>query len=184
MSKFEIIDTPLKGLKVIRKTIISDDRGYLSRFFCAEELKDAGWKKNVAQINHTLTNRKGTIRGMHYQNEPYKEMKLVTCLQGAIYDVAVDIRIDSPTFLHHFSIELDRNINQALLIPEGFAHGFQALTDKIELLYLHSNFYSPSYENGLNPLDKKLNIDWPNKNFFISSTDKNRKLIDSKFKGI
>lgn len=184
MSNFEIIDTPLKGLKILKKTRVSDDRGYLSRLFCAKELNNAGWKNSVAQVNHTFTSNKGTIRGMHYQNEPYKEMKLVTCLAGVIYDVVVDIRLNSPTFLHHFSMELDKDINQSLLIPEGFAHGFQSLTDEIELIYLHSNFYSSSFESGLNPLDKKLNIDWPNKNFIISKKDKDRKLIDLKFRGI
>jgi len=184
MTNFEIIDTPLKDLKIIKRIRISDKRGYLSRLFCFEELKFAGWKNGVAQINHTLTSNKGTIRGMHYQNQPYKEMKFVTCLKGVIFDVAVDIRLKSPTFLHHFSLELDADKNQSLLIPEGFAHGFQSLTKETELIYIHSNFYSPIYENGLNPLDKKLNIDWPYKDFLISDKDKNRKFIDTKFKGI
>ena len=184
MTNFQIIDTPLKGLKIIKRVKVSDNRGYLSRLFCLEELKLAGWKSHVSQINHTLTSNKGTIRGMHYQNKPYKEMKFVTCLKGAIFDVAIDIRLNSPTFLHHFSLELDSEKCQGLLIPEGFAHGFQSLTKETELIYIHSNFYSSIHEGGLNPLDKKLNINWPYENFLISDKDKNRKFIDTKFKGI
>ncbi|MDC0528836.1 dTDP-4-dehydrorhamnose 3,5-epimerase family protein [Gammaproteobacteria bacterium] len=184
MKSFEIKESGISDLKVIKKTKISDDRGFLSRFFCFNELEEAGWKKPIAQINQTLTIKKGTIRGMHFQKNLSKEMKFVSCLNGAVYDVAIDIRRGSKTFLKHFATELSEENNYSLLIPEGFAHGFQALTDDVELLYLHSNFYSSEDEDGLNPLDERLNINWPLENFFISTKDNNKSLIDSKYQGI
>ena len=183
MNNLNIEDTPLKDLKIITRRNISDDRGFLSRIFCSEELHQAGWHKSIKQINHTYTNNKGTIRGMHFQRSPDCEMKLVNCLKGEVYDVAVDLRIESDTFLQHYAIKLDETLNRSLLIPEGFAHGFQALTDKVELLYLHSHQYSQSSEDGLNPIDPKLDIPWPIKDHQISDKDKSRQLIINNFKG-
>ena len=115
----------------------------------------------IAQINHTHTKRSGTVRGLHYQKSPYSEMKLVSCLRGAVWDVAVDIRSGSPTFLQWFAQNLSADNGYALLIPQGFAHGFQALTDDVELMYCHSAAYANGYEAGLNPLDPRLAVKWP-----------------------
>jgi dTDP-4-dehydrorhamnose 3,5-epimerase len=161
MSRFQIVDTPLGGLKVIQRTQSGDERGFLSRIFCASELASAGWRKPIAQINHTHTQGRGTVRGMHFQRGAHAEMKLVSCLRGAVWDVAVDLRADSPTFLWWHAEELSARNHRALLIPEGFAHGFQALEDDCELLYLHSTAYAPDAEVGINPQDPRLAIAWP-----------------------
>ncbi|MDZ7804392.1 MAG: dTDP-4-dehydrorhamnose 3,5-epimerase family protein [Thiohalophilus sp.] len=128
MSRLQYSDTPLPGLRLIQRQRIGDHRGFMDRLFCAEELAEAGWVRPIAQINHTYTHRRGTVRGMHFQSPPHAEMKLVTCLRGAVWDVAIDLRPDSPTFLAWHGEELSPDNQRALLIPEGFAHGFQALT--------------------------------------------------------
>jgi dTDP-4-dehydrorhamnose 3,5-epimerase len=161
MSSLTIVATDLAGLQVIHRSQIGDHRGFLSRVFCSSELVAAGWRKPVAQINHTLTQRKSTVRGMHFQRGAHAEMKLVSCLRGAIWDVAVDLRAGSPTFLRWHAEELSADNRRALLIPEGFAHGFQALTDDCELLYVHSAAYAPDAEVGLHPQDPRLAIAWP-----------------------
>ena len=160
MNRFLITEMPLSGLKLIERKKIGDSRGFLSRLFCMEELSAAGWVKPVAQINHTYTANKGTVRGMHFQREPHAEMKLVTCIRGEIFDVAMDVRAGSPTFLKWHGEILSADNCKALLIPEGFAHGFQTLTDDVELIYFHSAAYSPDAESGLNPNDRMLSIKW------------------------
>lgn len=161
MSRFTVIETPLAGLKVIERQRLQDPRGFLSRLFCADELRQAGWQNPVVQINHTLTRRSGALRGMHFQRAPYSEMKLVSCLRGDIFDVAVDLRTGSPTFLHWHAERLSADNGRALLIPEGFAHGFQAMTEDCELLYLHSQAHAPSSEGGVNAQDPRIGIEWP-----------------------
>lgn len=161
MKRFSVTDLPLAGLKLVTRQRLGDNRGYLSRLFCAEELADAGWLKPVAQVNHTHTAARGTVRGMHFQRPPHAEMKLVNCIRGEVWDVAVDVRADSPTYLHWHAERLSAENGRALLIPEGFAHGFQTLTVDVELLYCHSAAYSPTAEAGLNPLDARLSIAWP-----------------------
>ncbi len=161
MSRFEIADLPLAGLKRVERRPLADARGFLARLFCAGELAAAGWTGPVAQINHTLTVSRGTLRGLHYQRPPHAEMKLVSCLRGEVWDVAVDLRPDSPTYLRWHAERLSADNHRALLIPEGFAHGFQALTDGVELLYCHSMPYAPDAEAGLNALDPRLAITWP-----------------------
>ena len=135
MKRLNVKDLPLQGLKLIERSRNSDSRGFLSRLFCREELIAAGWNKPIAQINHTYTSKQGAVRGMHFQKEPYTEMKLVSCVRGKIWDVAVDLRENSSTFLESYGEILSDENNAALLIPEGFAHGFQALTDNCELIY-------------------------------------------------
>jgi len=127
MSRLAIQATPIAGLKIIQRTTISDTRGFLSRIFCADELASAGWVWPIAQINHTLTKIPGTVRGMHFQFPPRAEAKLVSCIRGAVWDVAVDIRRGSPTYLNWPAEELSAANQRALLIPPGFAHGFQTL---------------------------------------------------------
>jgi dTDP-4-dehydrorhamnose 3,5-epimerase len=152
--------------------------------FCAEELHTIGWTRSIAQINRTLTSARGTLRGMHFQQPPHAEMKLVSCLRGEVLDVAVDVRTDSPTFLQWHAEVLSADNHTSLLIPEGFAHGFQTLSDEVEMLYLHSTFYAPGSEAGLNPQDPRLGIVWPLSVAAISDRDAGHALIDSCFQGV
>jgi dTDP-4-dehydrorhamnose 3,5-epimerase len=184
MSQFSIFDTPIVGLKVIERKPISDRRGSLARIFCADQLKNAGWEKSIAQINQTVTKKRGTVRGMHFQNAPHAEMKLVSCLQGEIWDVAVDLRKNSPTFLKWHAEKLSTENCRALLIPEGFAHGFQTLSDDCELIYLHSAPYFQDAESGIRPNDSYLKISWPLDFFEISTRDAEHPLLNDQFIGI
>ena len=184
MSRFTFFDTRLPQLKIVESSIQGDSRGFLSRLFCANELAVAGWHKPIAQINQTQTQRQGTVRGLHYQNAPHSEMKLVTCLRGSVWDVAVDLRSEATTFLQWHAVELSASNCCALLIPEGFAHGFQTLADDCELLYLHSTAYTPEAEAGLNPIDPRLSIDWPLDIAEISERDAKHLMLDDQFKGV
>lgn len=184
MSRFAVADAPLSGLKIIERQKLGDARGFLARLFCAEELAAAGWTKPVAQVNHTHSAKTGTLRGMHFQRLPHAEMKLVTCIRGAVLDIAVDLRASSPTFLRWHAEELSAANNRALLIPEGFAHGFQALTDDVEMLYCHSAPYVAGAEGGLNPFDPRLGIAWPLAASVLSERDTNHPMIGPDFKGI
>ena len=129
-----MFDTPLSGLKVLQRKPISDSRGYLERFFCTEELEALALGKHIAQINCTLTANLGTVRGMHFQRPPHAEIKFVSCLRGEVFDVAVDLRNNSPTFLCWHAEVLSADNHKTLVIPEGFAHGFQTLADNCEML--------------------------------------------------
>lgn len=184
MSRFTITDTSLSGLKVIERQCLGDARGFLSRLFCSDELTAAGWIKPIAQINQTYTAKAGTIRGMHFQYPPHAEMKLVSCLRGAVFDVAVDLRAGSPTFLKWYGVRLSAENRCALLIPEGFAHGFQTLTDDVVLLYCHSVPYEPSAEAGLHPHDPVPAIPWPLPVTELSARDGRHPLVSAAFKGI
>lgn len=184
MNRFAIFEVPLTGLKLIERQRLGDSRGFLSRLFCAEELAAAGWHQPIAQINHTYTAQRGTVRGIHYQSPPHAEMKLVSCIRGEVWDVAVDLRAGSSTFLHWHAEILSAENNRALLIPEGFAHGFQALTDDVEMLYCHSVAHSPEAEAGLNAKDPRLSITWPLAISEISLRDAKHPLIDAKFEGV
>lgn len=182
--RFEVIDTSIKGLKVVHRKPIADDRGFLSRLYCADDFKLMGVHKSISQINHTLTNRMGAIRGMHYQLPPFAEVKLVSCIRGEIFDVAVDLRKNSPTYLKWHAEILSEKNQKSFLIPEGFAHGFQTLTSNCELIYLHTDRYSKEFERGLNYADKMININWPLEFVEISDRDQTHPLIQSDFEGI
>jgi dTDP-4-dehydrorhamnose 3,5-epimerase len=184
MSRFTLLDTPLAGLKIVERQHLGDSRGFLARLFCADELAAAGWHKPIAQINQTLTQKQGTVRGMHFQHTPHAEMKLVTCVRGAVWDVAVDLRNGSPTFLKWHAEELSATNHRALLIPEGFAHGFQTLTDDCELIYLHSMTYRQESEAGLNLNDPMLSITWPQAITELSTRDAQHPMLDLQFKGV
>jgi len=184
MNRFTITETQLGGLKIIKRQQFSDNRGFLSRLFCNKELALAGWSKPVAQINQTLTIGMGTVRGMHFQLQPHIERKMVSCLKGKIWDVAVDIRFGSPTFLQWYGINLSAENCLSLMIPEGFAHGFQTLSNDVELLYFHSAAYDADSERGLNPEDPRLAIDWPVSITRISDRDFSHPHINFEFKGI
>ncbi|KUG27224.1 dtdp-4-dehydrorhamnose 3,5-epimerase [hydrocarbon metagenome] len=182
--RFEIRETSLAGLMVVRRLPRSDSRGFFERFFCAGELAPAGWTGPVAQINRTLTAHPGTLRGMHFQYPPQAEMKLVSCLRGEVFDVAVDIRAGSPTFLQWHAEILSGDNHASLLIPEGFAHGFQTRTPDVEMLYLHSAPYAPGAEGGLNPRDPRLAIAWPGAVSLISERDAAHAFLDATFQGV
>lgn len=184
MSRFTVHHLAPVGLKRIVRQRFGDQRGFLSRLFCAEELASAGWKKPVGQINHTYTAQCGTVRGMHYQLPPHAEMKLVSCIRGEVFDVAVDLRSNSPTFLQWYAQTLSEENGHALLIPEGFAHGFQTLTDDCELLYLHTEAYTPQAEAGLRYNDARLGITWPREVTELSGRDQAHPFLTAAFKGI
>lgn len=185
MSRFQIFDTPLAGLKIIKRMPLSDSRGFLSRMFCTDALYEAGWKHaSVAQINHTLTRQSGAVRGMHFQQAPHAEIKLVSCLRGEVWDVAVDMRLGSPTFLQWFAQELSPENGYAMLIPQGFAHGFQALKEDCELLYLHSHAHCPESEGAIHPKDQRVAISWPKVITELSARDSSHPFLSSDFKGI
>lgn len=183
MSRFKITDLPFEGLRLVERRSLADSRGFLSRLFCAEELAAAGWRKPIAQINLTLTVRRGMVRGLHFQLPSHAEMKLVSCLRGRVWDVAVDLRRGSNTFLHWHAEELSADNQRALLVPEGFAHGFQALTDEVELLYCHSAAFHDAAQGGLNPRDRKLAIEWPLDIGELSDRDACHPMIDQDFEG-
>jgi len=184
MSRFTITDLSLAGLKRVERQRLGDSRGFLSRLFCAEQLATAGWLQPIAQINHTYTGRCGTVRGMHFQRPPHAEMKLVTCVQGEVWDVAVDLRAGSPTFLRWHAERLSADNGRALLIPEGFAHGFQTLTDGVELLYCHSAAYAPDAEGGIHPQDERLGVTWPLAITELSARDAAHPMLEAGFEGV
>lgn len=160
MSRFTSIPTALQDLIVFERRQLGDDRGFFSRFFCVDEVSGFG-SGRVSQINHTMTQAKGVIRGMHFQRAPHAETKFVSCLKGAIFDVAVDLRPASPTYLQWHGEVLTEENARSLLIPAGFAHGFQTLSENCELIYVHDQPHAPEAEGGVHPLDPKLNISWP-----------------------
>lgn len=161
-----------------------DDRGWFSRTFCKEEFKKINHYAEWVQMNHSFTNHKGTIRGMHYQNQPHTEIKLVRCIAGAVYDVIIDLRKNSSTFLKWFGIELSAQNGKMIYVPQGFAHGFQTLTDNVELIYQHSSFYVPNVEGGIKYDDPTIKIDWPLELTNISERDKQHNLLTENFIGI
>jgi dTDP-4-dehydrorhamnose 3,5-epimerase len=182
--EFSISDTPIQGLKVVERKRIEDRRGSLSRIFCASQLEIAGWRIPISQVNHTVTKSRGTVRGLHFQHKPFAEIKLISCLRGKVWDVAVDLRKDSPTFLQWHSEELSSENHRALLIPEGFAHGFQTMSDDCELLYMHSTPYRIEAEAGIHPNDPILQILWPLEFYEISERDVSHPFLNNQFEGI
>lgn len=159
-ARFTEEKTALEGLWHLTRNPLGDTRGYLERMFCVDALASWG-QRPIAQINRTFTATRGTLRGLHFQHPPHAECKYVSCLKGAVFDVAVDLRKTSPTYGQWFGVEISAQGHNALLIPEGFAHGFQTLTDDVEMLYLHSANFAPSSEGGVNALDPSLAIAWP-----------------------
>jgi dTDP-4-dehydrorhamnose 3,5-epimerase len=184
MSRFDFIPTPLDGLLLVIRSAFEDNRGFFSRFYCAEEFSKVGLHKPIAQINHTLTRTTGTVRGLHFQKPPFAETKIVSCLKGEIWDVAVDLRNNSPTFLHWHSEILSAENKKSLLIPEGFAHGFQTLSADAELIYLHTESYHADAEAALNVHDPMLNISWALAVSEISERDQNHPFISRDFQGV
>ncbi len=177
--------TSIADVWLIRSESVGDERGKFARLFCDvthEEI--TGQKFSPVQINQSFTAQKHTVRGLHFQKYPALEAKIVRCTKGRVFDVAVDLRRNSPSFLQHFAVELSEAEGNALFIPEGFAHGFQSLTDDVEMIYLHSSPYSNADEGGLKYDDPSLNINWRHKVAVISDRDKNFEYIGKDFKGI
>ena len=156
-----ITTTPLSGVAVIDLERKEDDRGFFARTFCREEFAAAGLEPLVEQCNLSFNHRAGTLRGMHYQAEPHGEAKLVRCTRGAIYDVIVDLRPESEAFRRWFGIELRAGGTQSLFVPAGFAHGFQTLTDDVEVSYQMSYHYVPEAARGVRWDDPAFAIEWP-----------------------
>lgn len=174
----KIKETKIKELYIIEPELKVDERGYFARIFCKKELKKIGFDIEIVQINRSLTKKKGTIRGMHFQKYPKAEDKIVQCIRGTIYDVAIDLRKVSQTYGKWVAQVLTENNKKMFLIPKGFAHGFQTLTDNCEVLYFMSEFYSPEHASGVRWNDPFFNISWPIKNpTVISEKDKNWPLI-------
>jgi dTDP-4-dehydrorhamnose 3,5-epimerase len=182
--RFDIIETPLAGLRLLQRKPRGDARGYLERLFCRAELAEILDGAEIEQINHTLTRVRGTVRGLHFQHPPHAEIKLVTCLRGEVFDVAVDLRRGSPTFLGWHGERLSDENHRTLAIPRGFAHGFQTLTGDCEMLYLHSAAYQPTAEAGLNPQDPRIAIHWPLAVTQLSERDASCPFVDESFCGI
>lgn len=176
--------TPLAGLKIIQRHPHGDARGFLARLFDAADLRACGWEHAIQQVNHTYTAQAGTIRGMHFQLPPHAEMKLVSCIRGAVWDVAVDLRAGSPTFLQWHAETLTAVNGRALLIPEGFAHGFQTLSDDVEMLYCHSAAYVPGAEAGLHFQDPRVAIVWPHPPTLVSERDQQHPRLDAAYSGV
>lgn len=184
MPRFTSTPLPLPGLLRVQRQPRADARGVFERLFCTEELAAAGWRQPVVQINRSITLQRGTVRGLHYQRPPHAEMKLVSCLRGEVWDVAVDLRPDSPTFLRWHAEVLSSENGCALLIPPGFAHGFQTLGDHAELLYLHSAAHALESEAGLNPQDPRLAVAWPLPVQGLSARDRDQALLTETFEGV
>jgi dTDP-4-dehydrorhamnose 3,5-epimerase len=181
---FSVGVTTLPGVFTLERGRRGDHRGFLSRLFSADELSGWGWDRPIAQINHTYTAARGTIRGMHFQAGPKAEKKIIMCLKGAVCDVALDLRRGSPAFLQHHMETLSADNRRALLLPEGCGHGFQTLTDDVELIYLHSEYYSPDHEGGVSALDPMLSIPWPEPVGVMSDRDKSFSPLTSSHEGI
>jgi dTDP-4-dehydrorhamnose 3,5-epimerase len=164
-------ETPLEGAFILDLEPFGDERGIFARAFCRNEFEGHGLNPEVAQSNLSVSKRKGTIRGLHYQLPPAAETKLVRCTRGAIYDVIVDMRPDSPTYLEHFGLELSAENGRALYVPRMFAHGCQSLVDDTEIHYLVSEFYTPGHERGLRYDDPELGIQWPAPVSLVSEKD-------------
>ncbi|MEY4047856.1 MAG: hypothetical protein RL284_1407 [Bacteroidota bacterium] len=180
----EFIKTPFEGLFVLEHNLLNDQRGLFARTFCKSEFKKIGFEKEFVQFNHSFNLSKGTIRGMHFQIAPFCESKLIRCIQGSVFDVVVDIRLGSPTYLQHFGIELSSSKMMSLLIPEGFAHGFQTLEDNSALIYHHTQFYNSIADAGIRHDDDVLGIKWPLPRINVSEKDMLYPIIDKNFKGI
>ncbi len=172
-------ETKLKGAFVIQVNQIKDDRGFFGRSWCKREMEEHGLNGNVVQANTSFSKAKGTIRGLHYQKHPYEETKLMRCTKGAIFDVIIDLRKDSPTFLQWLGVELTETNYKMLYVPENFAHGFVTLSDNAEVTYLVTQFYTPGAEAGIRFDDPLFNIEWPVPVEVVTEKDKSHPNFDT-----
>jgi dTDP-4-dehydrorhamnose 3,5-epimerase len=183
-SRFTFLATNISGLGVLQRNPLEDSRGLFERMYCEDELRELFNGKSITQINRTITVRTGTVRGLHFQRPPHAETKSVSCLHGEVFDVAVDLRRGSPTFLNYHSEILSGDNHKTMLIPEGFAHGFQTLSDDCELLYLHTAAWHKESEGGLNVNDPQLDIPWPLPVTGLSERDTAHPLLNEDFSGV
>lgn len=179
-----ILATAIAGVSVVKTKPVSDPRGSIARLFCVAELAPVIGGRSIVQANLSRTTAVGAIRGMHFQYPPHSEMKLVRCIRGRVWDVAVDLRANSPTFLRWHAEELTADNLHMLVIPEGCAHGFQTLEVDSELLYLHTASYSPASEGGCRYDDPLLGIRWPLAATDLSVRDRQHPLLDFQFSGV
>jgi dTDP-4-dehydrorhamnose 3,5-epimerase len=177
-------NTPIQGVDVIETNPIADHRGLFTRFFCRQELGDILGFRHIVQINYSCTRASGSIRGLHFQHPPHAEMKLIRCLQGRVWDIAVDLRAGSPTFLRWHAEELTPENARMMVIPEGCAHGFQTLEPESALLYLHTAFYHPESEGGIGFKDPRLAIRWPLPAADLSDRDRKLPFVTNDFQGL
>lgn len=183
-NRFVVEDTPIAGLTVIHRVVHRDQRGSFERLFCEEDLKALLGERGVFQVNLSSTHEVGAVRGMHFQLPPFAETKLITCMKGEIFDVAVDLRRGSPTFLRWFGIRLSESTPSSLLIPEGFAHGFQVVQPNSQILYMHSAHYAADAQGAINALDPRVEIRWPLPITLRSERDEALELLDDSFTGV
>jgi dTDP-4-dehydrorhamnose 3,5-epimerase len=181
---FDVSETSHSGLLVLQRRPRTDERGWFERMYGADDLAELVGPRSLVAVNRTLTRARATVRGMHYQVPPSAEAKIVSCLRGAIFDVAVDLRRGSPTFLRWHGEMLNAENSRSLFIPEGFAHGFQALADDCEVLYFHTATYDPGAERGVHPLDPRVAIAWPLPVEHLSERDASRAPLAAEFDGI
>ncbi len=174
-------ETPLKGAYLIELEKRGDGRGFFARFFCQKEFSEHNLEANFVQVNNSLSALKGTLRGMHYQLPPYQEVKLVRCIKGALFDVILDLRQDSPTFGKSFGHELTEENRTMMYVPKGFAHGFVTTTEDTEVLYMVSAFYAPEHERGIRFNDPAFSIDWPIEPTTVSEKDQSHPDFDQKY---
>lgn len=172
------------GVKLAVSSPACDKRGMFYRAYCEEELETIIGTRQIVQMNISRTNSVGAIRGLHYQNVPNAEMKMIRCIKGKVWDVAVDLRSDSPTFLQWYGVELSSENYAMVIIPEGCAHGFQVLEEGSELIYLHTAKYSPQAEGAIHYDDPMLGIKWPLSVTDVSQRDLTHKFLSSDFKGL
>ena len=175
---------PLENAFVIEPELVTDNRGIFSRVFCQRELQNMLHGKNIVQINHSLTRQKGALRGMHFQYPPKSEIKMLKCLHGSVFDVMIDLRQGSSTFLKWHGEIVSADNMKMMYIPEGFAHGFQTMESNSELLYFHTNFYSPEHEGVVRYNDPKVGIKWPLEVTDVSERDDKHPLLGEDFSGI
>jgi dTDP-4-dehydrorhamnose 3,5-epimerase len=171
-------ETRLRGAFAVDLELIEDERGFFARTFCQREFAAHGLKPAIAQANVAFNRRKGTLRGMHFQLPPHAETKLVRVTRGALLDVIVDLRPESPTYLQHVAVELSATNRRALYVPERFAHGYQTLEDGTEAAYQMGDFYDPGGAGGLSPFDPRLGLTWPLPVADISARDSGWKALD------
>jgi dTDP-4-dehydrorhamnose 3,5-epimerase len=157
----QFVETPLGGAWIIEPNPVEDERGWFARIRCEEEFKNRGLERRFVQSSLSFNRRRGVLRGLHFQVAPHQEVKLVRCVRGAIHDVIVDLRRDSPTFTQHFAAVLSGENRRAMYVPRGFAHGFQALEEATEVLYEISEPYSPKHARGVRWDDPVFGITWP-----------------------
>lgn len=180
----KIHPTPINDLVFVENLSLKDERGSFARLFCEKELSSIIGNRRIVQINHSRSDTVGAIRGLHFQRTPHAEMKFVRCLKGKVWDVAVDLRPHSSSYKKWYAQELSPQNSYMMVVPEGFAHGFQVLEAGSELIYLHTAFYKPESESGLRHDDPQLSIAWPLPVTYISARDSNHAYIDASFKGI